>query len=117
MDRSSLDHKLHRLTVRYDELRAPLAGSGDPGNFAKLSKEFSDLEPIVGAIGELNAARDEISNLAQMVTDNSDPELKAMAEEEFLALKDRIPLLERSVQVMLLPKDAADDKNAILEVR
>ena len=117
MDRSSLDHKLHRLTVRYDELRDLLAGSIDPGSFAKLSKEFSDLEPIVGAIGELNAARDEISNLAQMITDNSDAELKAMAEEEFLSLKDRIPVLERQVQVMLLPKDAADDKNAILEVR
>jgi len=117
LDRSSLDHKLHRLTVRYDELRDILAGAIDPGSFAKLSKEFSDLEPIVGAIGELNAARDEISNLAQMITDNSDPELKAMAEEEFLSLKDRIPLLERAVQVMLLPKDAADDKNAILEVR
>ncbi|HLZ67134.1 MAG TPA: peptide chain release factor 1 [Aliidongia sp.] len=117
MDRSSLDHKLHRLTVRYDELRDQLAGNVDAGSFAKLSKEFSDLEPIVAAIGELNAARDEIANLAQMVADNSDPELKAMAEEEFLALKERIPLLERQVQVMLLPKDAADDKNAILEVR
>ncbi|MDB5360488.1 MAG: prfA [Rhodospirillales bacterium] len=117
MDRTSLDHKLHRLTVRYDELRDILAGAIDPGSFAKLSKEFSDLEPIVGAIGELNAARDEIANLAQMVADNSDAELRAMAEEEFLALKDRIPLLERAVQVMLLPKDAADDKNAILEVR
>jgi peptide chain release factor 1 len=117
MDRTSLDHKLHRLTVRYDELRDLLAGTVDAGSFAKLSKEFSDLEPIVGAIGELNAARDEIANLAQMVADNSDPELKAMAEEEFLALKDRIPVLERQVQVMLLPKDAADDKNAILEVR
>ncbi|GGF00119.1 peptide chain release factor 1 [Aliidongia dinghuensis] len=117
MDRSSLDHKLHRLTVRYDELRDLLAGNVDAGSFAKLSKEFSDLEPIVGAIGELNAARDEIANLAQMVADNSDPELRAMAEEEFLALKERIPTLERQVQVMLLPKDAADDKNAILEVR
>ncbi|HEV2674017.1 MAG TPA: peptide chain release factor 1 [Aliidongia sp.] len=117
MDRSSLDHKLHRLTVRYDELRDLLAGNIESGDIAKFSKEFSDLEPIVGAIGELNAARDEISNLAQMITDNSDAELKAMAEEEFLALKDRIPVLERQVQVMLLPKDAADDKNAILEVR
>jgi len=117
MDRSSLDHKLHRLTVRYDELRDILAGNVDSSDIPKFSKEFSDLEPIVGAIGELNAARDEIQNLAQMVADNSDAELKAMAEEEFLALKDRIPLLERAVQVMLLPKDAADDKNAILEVR
>ena len=56
-------------------------------------------------------------NLAQMVTDNSDPEMKALAEEEFLALKERIPVLEREVQLMLLPKDAADERNAIMEVR
>ena len=56
-------------------------------------------------------------NLAQMVTDNSDPEMRQLAEEEFLALKERIPVLERAVQIMLLPKDEADEKNAILEVR
>ena len=56
-------------------------------------------------------------NLAQMVTDNSDPEMRQLAEEEFLALKTRVPVLEREVQIMLLPKDEADEKNAILEVR
>ncbi len=116
-DRSPLDHKLDQLARRHAELRDVLAGSADASNFAKLSKEFSDLSPIVEGVEKLRAAQDEMVNLAQMVTDNSDPEMRQLAEEEFLALKERIPVLEREVQIMLLPKDEADEKNAILEVR
>ena len=116
-DRSPLDHKLNRLVTRHAELRDILAGTIDAGSFAKLSKEFSDLSPIVEGVERLRAAQDEMINLAQMVTDNSDPEMRQLAEEEFLALKVRVPVLEREVQIMLLPKDEADEKNAILEVR
>ena len=116
-DRSPLDHKLDQLARRHAELRDILAGTIDPGSFAKLSKEFSDLSPIVEGVEKLRAAQEEIGNLAQMVADNSDPEMRQLAEEEFLVLKERIPMLERAVQVMLLPKDEADEKNAILEVR
>ena len=116
-DRSPLDHKLDRLAIRHAELRDILAGNVDAGSFAKLSKEFSDLSPIVEGVDRLRAAQDEMINLAQMVADNSDPEMRQLAEEEFLALKERIPVLEREVQIMLLPKDEADEKNAILEVR
>ncbi|MEA2756859.1 MAG: peptide chain release factor 1 [Aliidongia sp.] len=116
-DRSPLDYKLDRLVTRHAELRDILGGPVDAGSFAKLSKEFSDLSPIVEGVDALRAAQDEMVNLAQMVADNSDPEMKALAEEEFLALKERIPALERAVQLMLLPKDEADEKNAILETR
>ena len=116
-DRSPLDHKLDQLARRHAELRDMLAGSVDAGSFARLSKEFSDLTPIVEGVEKLRAAQDEMGNLAQMVADNSDPEMKQLAEEEFLALKERVPVLEREVQIMLLPKDEADEKNAILEVR
>src|SRR5271166_4226958 len=109
-DRSPLDHKLDRLAMRHAELRDILAGSVDPGSFARLSKEFSDLSPIVEGVERLRAAQDEMVALAQMVADNSDPELRALAEEEFLALKSSIPAFERAVQVMLLPKDEADEK-------
>jgi peptide chain release factor 1 len=116
-DRSPLDYKLDQLVRRHAELRDILAGAVDTGSFAKLSKEFSDLSPIVEGVDKLRAAQDEMVNLAQMVADNSDPELRALAEDEFLALKSRIPVLEREVQLMLLPKDEADEKNAILETR
>jgi peptide chain release factor 1 len=116
-DRSPLDYKLDRLVTRHAELRDILAGTVDAGSFARLSKEFSDLGPIVEAVDRLRAAQDEMINLAQMVADNSDPEMRTLAEEEFLVLKGRIPGLERAVQLMLLPKDEADEKNAILETR
>jgi peptide chain release factor 1 len=59
-----------------------------------------------------------MGDIAQMMTDpDADPEMKALAEEEFYALKERLPVLEREVQISLLPKDEADEKNAILEVR
>jgi len=112
----ALEGKLDRLKNRHDELRDLLA-TADPGNFAKLSKEFSDLSPIVEAIGILRAAQADMQNLAPMLADGSDPEMKALVEEEFLSLKERIPKLERDVQILLLPKDEADERNAILEVR
>jgi peptide chain release factor 1 len=116
-DRSPLDHKLDRLVTRHDELRDILSGAVDQGSFAKLSKEFSDLSPIVEGVATLRAAQDEMGDLAQMVADSSDPEMKSLAEQEFLALKERIPALEREIQLLLLPKDEADEKNAILETR
>jgi peptide chain release factor 1 len=117
MSSSSLDGKLDRLLARHAELHHILSGQVDAQSFAKFSKELSDLTPVVESIEVLRRAQEEMQKLAEMVADNGDPELKAMAEEEFLALKDSIPTLERQVQIQLLPKDAADDKNAILEVR
>jgi len=115
-DRSPFDAILERLVQRHAELRDMLAGTVDSGSFARLSKEFSELDPIVGAIGVLRAAQGEMQDLAPMLAD-PDPEMRSMAESEFLALKERIPVLEREVQILLLPKDEADERNAILEVR
>jgi peptide chain release factor 1 len=117
MSPSSLDHKLDRLLARHAELHHILSSQVDAQSFAKFSKELSDLGPIVESIEALRRAQGEMQKLAEMVADGSDPELKALAEEEFLALKEAIPVLERQVQIQLLPKDEADDKNAILEVR
>jgi len=116
----NLDKNLDRVLSRHRELEA-LMSSAEPAavdEFAKMSKEYADLGPVVEAITELRDAKDEIAGLAGMIADaDTDAEMKAMAEEEFTRLKDRIPALEKQLQVMLLPKDAADNKNAILEVR
>jgi peptide chain release factor 1 len=117
MSTPGFDETLYKLEKRHAELHDLLAGPVDSGSFSKLSKELSDLTPIVERIKALREGQAEMQNLAAMIADNSDPELKAMAEEEFLALKERIPKLEREVQISLLPKDEADEKNAILEVR
>lgn len=109
----NLDLHLEKVLYRYDELRELLA-TGDGSTFAKLSKEFSDLEPIVTAVQALKKVREDMGDVAAMM---ADPDMKDMAEQEFYALKEQLPLLEREVQLMLLPKDEADAKNAILEVR
>src|SRR5258708_18818255 len=86
--------------------------------FAKLSKEYAELTPIVEEIEQLRATRDELGNLAVLVSESAnDPEMRALVEEEFKAVKTRLPALEQEVQILLLPKDEADEKNAILEVR
>jgi peptide chain release factor 1 len=114
----SFDHKLDRVVARHEELRHAMSAPDlDTRQIAKLSKEYADLGPLVEAVQNLRKLRVELDGLQAMMADGGDPEMKALAEQEFFALKARLPELERQVQIMLLPKDAADEKNAILEVR
>jgi peptide chain release factor 1 len=114
---SGFDLKLEQILARRDELQALLA-EASPGAYAKLAKEFSDLGPVVEGIETYRRARDEVADLDVMLRDPStDTEMKAMAEEERRELEGRLPELERQVRILLLPKDAADEKSAILEIR
>ena len=116
----SLEENLDRVLARHQELQDLMASAEPPSpeEFARLSKEFSDLTPVVEAIGELRRAKDETADLASLIAEpETDAEMKEMAEEEFAQLKDKVPELEEKLQVMLLPKDLADNKNAILEIR
>ena len=116
----SLEENLDRVLARHQELQDLMASAEPPSpeEFARLSKEFSDLTPVVEAIGELCRAKDETADLATLIAEpETDSEMKEMAEEEFAQLKEKVPELEEKLQVMLLPKDLADDKNAILEIR
>jgi len=115
---ASLEVRLQQLVRRHAELGEALACGGLSGaEFAKLSKEYSDLTPIVEGIDTLKRARDEIASIADLVTTAEDPELRQLAEEELRALRGRLPGLEQQVKLALLPKDADDQRNAILEVR
>jgi peptide chain release factor 1 len=114
----SFEDKLDMLVRRHDELRDAMARPEAGGEYARLSKEFSDLTPVVESIQMLKASRDERKDTMEMLSDPScDGEMKRMAEEEIRNLDRLIPDLTRRVQLALLPKDAADEKNAILEVR
>jgi peptide chain release factor 1 len=111
----NFEEMFNRVAARHDELRDVLSGGQvDAQSFAKLSKEYADLTPIAEAIAELKQARRERQELTVML---ADPEMKELAEAELEALTDRLPALERGIQLLLLPKDEADEKNAILEVR
>jgi peptide chain release factor 1 len=113
-----LESRFDQLRRRHAELGATLSGGGISGaEFAKLSKEYSELEPIVDGIEMLRRAEAELAAAAEMADSADDPELKALADEEVHAIRGRLPELELAVKLSLLPKDADDERNAILEVR
>jgi peptide chain release factor 1 len=115
---ASLDAKLDRVVRRHAELADTLARPDTAaGEFGKLSKEYSDLTPMVEAIAELRNAQRELADLEQIHAAEADAELRALAEAEIPALQRRIAEVEQRIKVMLLPKDEADERNAILEVR
>ncbi len=116
----NLSATLDRVLTRYQDLGRALAeGPGrDSRQFGQLSKEYSDMGPVVHAIEALKRAQKEIADLEAIAADKgADKEMREMAEAEHRELKAKLPELERRVQIMLLPKDEADAKNAILEVR
>ncbi len=114
-----LNFKLDQVVSRHDELQRMLSdGQLESGRFAQVSKEYSDITPLVEAILELRKAERERADLELMANDaTGDADMRAMAEQEMQELKERVPALEHGIKLLLLPKDAADDKNAILEVR
>jgi len=116
----SLEPKLDRVVKRHDELAALLASpeQKDAQAYARNSKEYSDLTPLVEAIQEWKIAKRELGDLEAMLADpKTEAEMRALAEDEVTGLKARVPELEHRVKLMLLPKDEADERNAILEVR
>jgi peptide chain release factor 1 len=113
-----LEARLQQLCRRHAELRAALSGGGLGGaEFAKLSREHSELTPIVEKVDALTQARGEIASLAEMAQSTEDAELKALAAEELQSLREQLPGLEKQVKLALIPRDADDARNAILEVR
>jgi peptide chain release factor 1 len=109
----SLSDRLDRVLARAEEVRHILATA--PGaEIGALSKELSELEPLVAKVEELRAATRARDEAAAMM---ADPEMRDLAEAEWLHQKERVPVLERELQLLLLPRDAADERSAILEVR
>ena len=116
----SLDDKLNSLVARRDELAQLMSASDGMGaeDYVRLAKEYADITPVVGCIENLRVAQSEIADLGGMVADpDSDAEMRALAEQEMRDARDRLPTIEQRLKVLLLPKDAADEKNAILEIR
>ncbi|WP_276714736.1 peptide chain release factor 1 [Pseudooceanicola nitratireducens] len=107
----SLD-RLAQITQRFEYLEARMAEGG--GDFAALSREYAELRPVVGAILAWQEATDGLDE-ARMLRD--DPEMRALADEEIERISKDLPDLEHAVQIALLPKDAADTRPAMIEIR
>ncbi len=115
---TALASRFDQLLRRHAELRAALSAAGLGGaEFARLSKEYSELSPIIAGIEKLRRTQAELAAAAEMAASGDDADMKALAEEEVRALRERLPELELAVKMSLLPKDEDDERNAILEIR
>jgi peptide chain release factor 1 len=112
------EYRLDQLVERWHAIQAELSTGLDQQHFVRLSKEFSDLDPVVKAIEAMRHATREAADLAELMTDPAaDAEMRAMARAEHGALEPKIAEHAHFLQLLLLPKDADDDRSVILEVR
>jgi len=115
------EEKLKMILSRFEELEAAMAGEmGDVAadDFVKMSREYSDLKPVVETIQTFQKSQTEMADLEEMLeSGDMDKEMAELAEEELRELKSALPDLEHDIKIQLLPKDDADEKNAILELR
>jgi peptide chain release factor 1 len=110
--------KLDKLVSRWETVQGTLARGADQETYVRLSREFAELDPIVATINALRSALREREGLQHLIDDPaSETDVAALAEEEIGPLDLKIEDLERQLKVQLLPKDSADEKSAILEVR
>jgi len=112
------DQKLNALVARHAALERDLASALPPEAFVKLSREFAELAPVVEAVKSYRAAQHELEGLTSLIGDAStDSEMRSIAEAEKPELEARRSALERQLRLALIPKDAMDERNVILEIR
>jgi peptide chain release factor 1 len=110
--------KLDALLARYQAVEAELATNPGRDAFVKLSREFAELSPVVQAVRAYRAVDDEIRELQSLAGDaSSDSEMRALAASELSDAQVRRAALEEEIRTALLPKDAMDDRNVVLEIR
>ncbi|HKL70477.1 peptide chain release factor 1 [Salibaculum sp.] len=106
--------RLHQIIDRFEYLEARMAEGLSGDDFVAVSREYAELRPVVETLRAYQALVDEIAGAETML---SDPEMKEMAEAELGELRERLPQMEQAVKLALLPRDAADSRPAIVEIR
>ncbi|MCR9125188.1 MAG: peptide chain release factor 1 [Rhodobacteraceae bacterium] len=107
------EERLEQIRQRFEFLEAAMA-SAEGADIAALAREYAELRPVVAQITTWHDLRAALADARSLL---SDPDMKALAEEEIAGLKARLPGVERALQLALLPRDAADARAAILEIR
>ena len=109
------DERLAQIAQRFAELEARLAsGTLEGDEFVTASRDYAELEPVAKVAGQVSSMRGELGELDEML---ADPEMKAMAAEEIERIKHELPDLERQLALAMMPRDAADQRPAMLEIR
>jgi len=110
--------QLDLILRRHAEILARLAGAPEASAYVALSRELAGIEAVAKAIQDFRGQAEEAEGLEAMLANPAtEAELRGLAEEELRAVRARLLELEQDLKVALLPKDAADEKNAILEIR
>ena len=110
--------KMRELERRFGEIEARMSAGPDSETYVRLASEYSELQPVVAKVREYEKVNGEIGDLEALLADKAtDREMRELAEMELPDLKERLESLEKEMQILLLPKDAADEKSAILEIR
>ena len=113
----SICDKLEHLTGRLDELDRMLASGDatrDMDEYRRLSREHAEIAPVVALYQIWSRTRSDLAAALEMV---GDPEMRELAEAEVAASKERLPQIEKDLQTLLLPRDAKDERNVVLEIR
>ncbi len=117
--KASIQSKLESISERHEEIAAMLGDAqiiSDQDKFRTLSKEYSQLEPVVSAFAAFQDVERELTSAREMAND-SDADMRAMAQDEIPGLQARLEKQERDLQTLLLPRDPRDENNAFLEIR
>ena len=108
------EDRLSQIVQRFEFLEAQLNAGAAPDQIARISREYAELKPVVEQIARWRAARDALTDAEAML---ADPEMRDLAADELARLREEMPALEQALRIALLPKDAADARPAIIEIR
>jgi len=110
--------KMRELERRFGEIEARMSAGPSADVYVKLASEYSELQPVVSKIRAYEKATAELADIGAMLADRAtDKDMRDLAELEKPEIEERVEALEQEIQILLLPKDAADEKSAILEIR
>jgi peptide chain release factor 1 len=109
---------MDQVVKRFDMLEAQMAAGPAPDAYVKMASEYAEMQDMVARIRALRAAEREEADLRAMLEDKAtDAEMRALAEADLPGVEEKIEALQKDIQILLLPKDAADERSAILEIR
>ncbi len=110
--------RMDQVVKRFEMLEAQMSAGPAADAYVKMASEYSELQDMVAKVRALRTAEREQADLEAMLADKgTDAEMRALAEADLPGVEERIEELQKDIQILLLPRDAADDKNAILEIR
>ncbi|TJV02453.1 MAG: peptide chain release factor 1 [Mesorhizobium sp.] len=110
--------RMDQVVKRFEMLEAQMSAGPAPDAYVKMASEYAELQEMVAKVRALRSAEHEQADLEAMLADKgTDAEMRTLAEADLPGVEERIEALQKDIQLLLLPRDAADDKNAILEIR